>query len=132
MSSTVWSGSKEFSATGGSATVAAIDVPHRAVIRSYNLVQTSGANNGATALLLSSNRATEPNSNLPEASFLVETITLPNSAANVAVTNTSLAYVNRDGTPTSPQRKLYLKVTPGGSGAKTFVFSLTVETLNNL
>lgn len=132
MSSTVWSGSKEFTATGGESTVAAIDVPHRAVIRSYNLVQTSGANNGATALLLSSNRATPPNSTLPENSFLVETITLPNSAANVAVTNTSLAYVNRDGTPTSPQRKLYLKITPAGAGAKTFVFSLTVETLNNL
>lgn len=132
MSSTVWSGSKSFTAASGTSTLVAVDVPHRAVIRSYNLVQTSGANNGATALLLSSNRATEPNSNMPEASFLVETITLPNSAANVAVTNTSLAYVNRDGTPTSPQRKLYLKVTPAGSGAKDFVFSLTVETLNNL
>lgn len=132
MSSTVWSGSKTFSATGGESTVVAIDVPHRAVIRSYNLVQTSGATVGATALLLSSNRETAPNSDLPESSFLVETITLPNSASNVAVTNTSLAYLNRDGTPTSPQRKLYLKVTPGGSGAKNFVFSLTVETLNNL
>lgn len=132
MSSTVWSGNKSFTATGGQATIVSIDVPHRAVIRSYNLVQTSGTNSGATALLLSSSRETLPNSELPEASFLVETITLPNAAANVAVVNTSLAYVNRDGTPTSPQRKLYLKITPGGSGAKNFVFSLTVETLNNL
>jgi len=132
MSSTVWSGSKQFTANSGTGTLVGIDVPHRAVIRSYNLVQTSGANNGATALLLSSNRAEEPNSLLPEASFLVETITLPNAAANVAVNNTSLAYVNRDGTPTSPQRKLYLKITPSGTGEKTFVFSLTVETLNNL
>jgi hypothetical protein len=127
MSSTVWSGSKDFSANGGEATLVAVDVPHRAVIRSYNLVQTSG-----DALLLSSSREKEPNSGLPEASFLVETITLPNAASNVAVTNTSLAYLNRDGTPTSPQRKLYLKVTPGGSGAKNFVFSLTVETPNLL
>lgn len=132
MSSTVWSGSKEFTAPSGAATLVAIDVPHRAVIRAYNLVQKSGANNGATALLLSSNRADAPNNALPEESFLVESITLPNAASNVAVTNTSLAYLNRDGTPTSPQRKLYLKITPGGTGVKGFVFSVTVETLNNL
>ena len=132
MASTVWSGSKTFTVASGTETLVAVPVPHRARIRSYSLVQTTGANNGATAKLLTSQQTTTPNSALPESSFLLDTITIPNNAASVANNNTSLAYVNRDGTPTSPQRFLYLRITPAGSGNKAFVFSVTVETLNNL
>lgn len=132
MASTVWSGSKTFSATSGSETLVAVPVPHRARIRSYSLVQTSGANVGATAKLLTSKQAVAPNSALPESSFLLDTITISSGVASASSNNTSLAYVNRDGTPTSPQRFLYLRITPAGSGSKDFVFSITVETLNNL
>lgn len=132
MASTVWSGVKTFSAVSGSETLIAVPAPHRARIRSYNLVQTSGTNDGATVKLLTSKQTTTPNSALPESTFLLDTISLPNGQAVVANNNTSLAYMNRDGTPTSPQRFLYLKITPAGSGSKDFVFSVTVETLNNL
>lgn len=132
MASTVWSGSKTFSATSGTETLVAVPVPHRARIRAYSLVQTSGSNNGATAKLLTSKQDVTPNSDLPESSFLLETLTIANNTASVSDNNTSLAYVNRDGTPTTPQRFLYLRVTPAGSGAKDFVFSLTVEMLNTL
>jgi hypothetical protein len=40
----------------------------------------------------------------------------------------SVAYQNRDGTPTLPQRFLYLWIKPKGTGAKNFALTVTVET----
>lgn len=127
MASTIWSGETTFTATSGSEAVVTLKVPHRGIIRGYSLTQTSGANAGATAALYTSNQATAPNSNLPAEAFHVLDITLP-TAAKVDNHALSVAYVNRDGTPTNGQRYLYLKITPAGSGAKNFVFAITVET----
>lgn len=127
MASTIWSGETTFSATSGSETSVTLKVPHRGIIRGYSLSQTSGANAGATAALYTSNQATAPNSELPAEAFHILDITLP-TAAKVDNHSTSVAYVNRDGTPTNGQRYLYLKITPAGSGAKNFVFSITIET----
>lgn len=127
MSSTIWSGEKSFSATSGSETVVAIPMPHRGVLRGYSLSQTSGTTAGAAAALYTSNQATEPNSNLPAEAFHLLDITLT-AAAKVDNHNLTLAYLNRDGSPSTPQRYLYLKITPVGSGAKNFVFAVTVET----
>lgn len=124
---TIWSGETVFEATSGSETVVTINVPHRGVIRGFSLSQTSGVNAGAAAALYTSKQDTAPNSALPAEAFHVLDITLT-AAAKVDNHNLNVAYLNRDGTPTNPQRYLYLKITPAGSGAKTFVFSITVET----
>lgn len=126
MAGTIWSGTTSFSATSGSESVVAIPVPHRAILRGYSLSQTSGANAGAAAALFTSKQDTAPNSALPAEAFHILDITLP-AAAKVDNHALDIAYVNRDGTPTNPQRYLYLKITPAGSGEKNFVFSITVE-----
>jgi hypothetical protein len=127
MASTIWSGETTFSATSGSESVVRLNVPHRGIIRGYSLTQTAGTNAGADAGLYTSNQATSPNRELPAEAFHVLDITLP-AAAKVDDHSLNVAYVNRDGSPTNVQRYLYLKITPTGSGAKTFVFSVTVET----
>ena len=127
MASTIWSGETAFTATSGTETVVALKVPHRGILRGYSLTQTSGTNAGAGAALYTSNQTTTPNSDLPAEAFHILDITLP-AAAKVDNHALTVAYVNRDGTPTNPQRFLYLKITPAGSGAKNFVFAVTVET----
>lgn len=127
MSSIIWSGETVFSATGGSESVITIRVPHRGVLRGYSLSQTSGANAGAAAALYTSKQDTAPNNTLPPEAFHILDITLP-AAAKVDDHEIEVAYINRDGTPTNPQRYLYLKITPAGTGAKNFVFSVTIET----
>jgi hypothetical protein len=126
MASTIWSGETTFEATSGSQAVVPIRVPHRGIIRGYSLTQTSGANAGAAAALYTSKQDTAPNSGLPAEAFHILDITLP-AAAKVDDHSAEVAYINRDGTPTNPQRYLYLKITPAGTGAKNFVFSVTIE-----
>jgi hypothetical protein len=127
MSSIIWSGETAFSATGGTQSVVTIRVPHRGILRGYSLSQTSGATAGATAALYTSKQDTAPNNTLPAEAFHILDITLP-AAAKVDDHQIEVAYINRDGTPTNPQRYLYLKITPAGTGAKNFVFSVTIET----
>jgi len=127
MSSIIWSGETVFSATGGEESLVTIRVPHRGVLRGYSLSQTSGTNAGATAKLYTSKQDTAPNNTLPAEAFHILDITLP-AAPIVDDHELSVAYINRDGTPTNPQRYLYLKITPAGTGAKDFVFSVTIET----
>lgn len=127
MASTIWAGETLFSATSGQETTVAVRVPHRGILKGYSLTQTSGANAGAAAALYTSNRESAPNSELPAEAFHILDITLP-TAAKVDNHSTDIAYINRDGTPTNPQRFLYLKITPAGTGAKNFVLALTIET----
>ena len=126
MASTIWTGETVFEAASASQTVVALKVPHRGILRGYSLTQTSGANAGAAAALYTSKQDTAPNSTLPAEAFHILDITLP-AAAKVDNHSAEIAYLNRDGTPTNPQRYLYLKITPAGSGTKNFVFSVTVE-----
>lgn len=125
MAGTIWSGETAFTATSGAETVVRLSVPYRGYIRGYSLTQTSGTNAGAAAALYTSKQDTAPNSDMPAEAFHVLDITLP-AGPKVDNHDLEIAYVNRDGTPTLPQRYLYLKITPAGSGAKDFVFALTV------
>jgi hypothetical protein len=135
MASTIWSGETTFEAPSGSQTVVPIRVPHRGILRSYRLVQVDGAEAGVTAAdLYTSNQATAPNSTLPEEAFHLvnmadtgDVVTDPDVSGILENKTAELAYINRDGTPTNPQRYLYLKITPAGTGAKNFVFSVTIE-----
>lgn len=128
MSNIIWSGETVFSATGGQQTVVTVKVPHRGTIKGYSLSQTSGATAGASGALYTSKQDTAPNSALPAEAFHVLDVTLASGAQKVDDHKTDISYINRDGTPTNPQRYLYLKLTPAGTGAKNFVFSITIDT----
>lgn len=135
MASTIWSGSKTFSAVSGQETVVPIPMPHRGILRGYTLVQTTGADNKFDADLYSSNQETEPNASLPAEAFHVlsladfaDVVVDPDVVAIAANSNVNVAYLNRDGSPTNPQRFLYLWIKPNGSGSKNFVLTVTVET----
>lgn len=115
MASTIWTGKKEFSAVGGTESVVAIPAPARGILRGYTLAQLSGVTAAATADLYTSTKTPE---NLYH---LVSLSVAENNDLN-------LAYHNQDGTPSVHQRYLYLKITPAGTGDKTFALSVTVET----
>ena len=127
MASTIWSGETVFSAASGTESVITLKVPHRGIIRGWSLTQTSGTNAGAAAALFTSKQDTAPNSALPAEAFHLADITLP-AGSKVDNHSAEIAYINRDGTPSNPQRYLYLKITPTGSGTKNFVFAVTIET----
>jgi hypothetical protein len=135
MASTIWSGTKTFSATSGQETVIPVPMPHRGILRGYALVQTNGDNTKFEADLYSSNRETAPNSALPAEAFHVlsladfaDVVADPDVVAIAENSNINVAYLNRDGSPSNPQRFLYLWIKPNGSGSKNFVLTVTVET----
>jgi hypothetical protein len=135
MASTIWSGTKTFSANSGSETVVPIPMPHRGILRGYQLVQRNGAKAGFDADLYASNQETEPNASLPAEAFHVlslsdfaDVVADPDVVDIAENTNVNVAYLNRDGTPTNPQRYLYLWIKPKGTGSKNFVLTVTVET----
>jgi hypothetical protein len=135
MASTIWSGTTTFTATSGSETIVPVKMPHRGILRGYALVQTSGGNNKFEADLYSSNQETEPNASLPAEAFHVlsladfaDVVSDPDVVAIAENSNINVAYLNRDGSPSNPQRFLYLWIKPNGSGAKNFVLTVTVET----
>ena len=135
MSSTIWSGTTAFSASSGAETIVPIKMPHRGILRGYTLVQIDGGKNGFDADLYSSNQQTEPNASLPAEAFHVlslsdfaDVLEDPDVVDIAENTNTNVAYQNRDGTPTSPQRFLYLWIKPKGTGDKNFALTVTVET----
>lgn len=100
-------------------------MPHRGILKGYSLVAADGGATGNfTATLLTSKRATAPNSELPEASFKL----LSFDQAAPADEDLNLSYLNRDGKPSTPVRYLYLKINPAGTGTKNYVFSVTVDT----
>jgi hypothetical protein len=125
MPSTIWSGTTSFTIPAGSASVVAIPMPHRGILKGYSLVAADGGATGNfTATLLTSKRDVAPNSTLPEAAFKL----LSFDQSTPADEDLNLSYLNRDGKPSTPVRYLYLKITPAGSGTKNYVFSVTVDT----
>ena len=119
----IWSGSHAFSVPAGEATLVPIPMPHRGNLRGYSLVPETGSLDALTAALYTSNRASPPNNALPEDTFKLLTF----DQTTAAKSDIDVSYLNRDGTPTLPQRYLYLKITPSGSGTKNYVFTVTVR-----
>lgn len=110
-------------------------MPHRGILRGYTLVQRTGAKAGFEADLYASNQETAPNSTLPAESFHVlslsdfaDVVTDPDVVDIAENTNVNVAYLNRDGSPSNPQRFLYLWIKPKGTGSKNFALTVTVET----
>jgi len=123
MPSTVWSGSVTFTANSGEATTVAVPMPHRGVLKGYSLAEAAGGATGNfTAVLYSSKQDKAPNNALPADTFKVLSFDQTTAFKN----DLNVSYLNRDGSPSNPQRYLYLKITP--SATKTLVFSVTVDT----
>lgn len=125
MSQLIWSGSTSFTSVGdGSEETVTLRVPHRGELRGYSLAAADGSSVGTfTAGLYTSKQDTAPNNALPADAFKI----LSFSQTAPAASDIEVAYLNRDGTPTNPQRYLYLKITRSG-GAKAFVFTVTIDT----
>jgi hypothetical protein len=128
MPSTIWSGSKTFTAASGSETVVSVPAPARGVLRGYTLVQSSGAATGFEADLYTSDKTPEEVYHLLSLSDNAEVVTDSDVVAIAENNVVDIAYQNRNGTPSLHERLLYLKITPTGSGTKTFTISLTVAT----
>jgi hypothetical protein len=127
MANTVWSGKKEFTAVSGAETVVSVPAPARGELRGYTLVQLDGAAAGITASLYTSTKSPEEIYHLVNLSTAA-TVTSDSDVVAILENNSlSIAYQNRDGTPSLHQRYLYLKITPAGTGTKSFVLSITVE-----
>ena len=123
MPSTVWSGSKSFTAPANTPTTVTIPMPHRGILKGYNIVEAAGGSTGNfTATLYSSKQDKAPNSALPTDMFKVMSFdqTLPFK------NDLNISYLNRDGSPSNPQRYLYLKIT--AAAEKNLIFSVTVDT----
>jgi hypothetical protein len=128
MSSTVWSGLKTFTVSSGAQDVIAIPAPARGTLRGYTLVQLTGAADGFEASLYSSDKTPEEPYHLLNLSNNASVVVDADVVALAENNAVSVAYQNRNGTPSVHERLLYLKITPAGSGDKDFTLSITVET----
>jgi hypothetical protein len=121
----IWSGSTEFTSAGsGGEETITLKVPHRGSVKGYSLVAADGGATGNfTAALYTSKQDKAPNSARPASMFKILNFD-QTAASNNSV---DISYINRDGTPTNPQRYLYLKLTRSG-GSKAFIFTITIDT----
>lgn len=119
----IWTGYVNFSATGTSPSVIAIPAPHRGILRGYRLILDNGnALPNLTAKLYTSNPDSPAGG---ENKSLFEVLSFNQAAA--ADDTVDISYLNKDGTPSLPQRFLYLEITPGDTTARNYVFSVTVR-----
>jgi len=127
-------GPVQFSVEAGQEEIVRLDVPHRGTIKQINLKQLSGTDAGnfeiydsevaamATAGS-SADSATEGGD--PEAHSITNgQVSITSGAYRAAV---DYPYINRDGTPTNPVRRLWMRINSGGSGTETYGLSLLIE-----
>ena len=128
MGSTVWSGSKTFTASSGAQGLVSVPAPARGTLRGYTLIQLDGAADGFEASLYSSDKTPEEQYHLLNLSNNAAVVVDSDVVALAENNDVSIAYQNRNGTPSVHERLLYLKITPAGAGDKQFMLSITVET----
>lgn len=132
-------GPYEFDAVGGEETCIELRIPHRGIIRTMRAEQLTGIDVASTFELYTKNAVctTEGQSSSESGSTVGDRSmysifgekTIPSGSA-LSEFEKSYHYSNADGTSTNPQRKLYLGITPGGTGAKSFAISFSIETSN--
>lgn len=145
-----WSyGPVEFTIDGARDNVVELHVPHRGVIRSINLIQLGGADDGsfeifdseAAARAVEDVVASQSGSSLSLTSSssiqvvgtdpAVHSLTqgqVEIAAGRYTANGLDLAYRNRDGNYTNPVRRLWLVINSEGAGQKTFALSMMFET----
>lgn len=136
---------------GGDEVRVELRVPHRGVIRGIRFEQVTGVDAACAFELYNSRKAAPAGpvlSSSSGASFpaagLSESLTEAEEGARAAYSvfgektmssgtpfaeyDVGYMYSNRDGTPTNPQRKLYLALRPAGTGFKQYALTLIIET----
>ena len=110
-------------------------MPHRGKIVQINLHQITGNDAGTFEIYDSEPAARVYDSSSSSSSALEGGDPAVNSVTNgpVAITNgkyqsaVNLPYINRDGTPTNPVRRLWMRINSGGSGMETYGLSMMIE-----
>lgn len=136
---------------GGEEVRVELRVPHRGIIRGVRFEQVTGVDAACEFELYNSRKAAPSSPALSSssgASFpaegLSESLTEATEGARAAYSvfgaknmssgtpfaeyDVNYMYTNRDGTPTNPQRKLYLALRAGGAGFKQYAITLIIET----
>src|SRR5262245_1706356 len=131
-----YSRSIRVSVTGGQANCVRLPAPPRGCVRRLSVAQAAGAPVGFTAILYSSDRAcgapdapeADPDEISPDAFQVGDTMTVAAPAMSGAQYGLWWAYENNDFAGIGRRKTcLYLKLTPGGSGAMNFDVGYTVD-----
>lgn len=124
---------------GGEARCIQIKTPHRGIIKSVKFEQVAGNAAACTFEVFTSAKACPPGSSQSSES-LSEGVEGPRSAYSIFGQKAMSAgsafeeyekdyyFTNKDGTPTNPQRKLYVELIPDGSDPVVYALTLEMET----
>jgi hypothetical protein len=115
----------EIDVIGGTPSVHTLRFPHRGTIRALSLKITGGGGDaGFTAALYAKTQASPGSPN--NVDLIGSAITSVANTHNVS--GLDWVFLNKEGTPSNPVRRLYLVITPSGTGAKTLALNLMMDT----
>ncbi len=125
----------EVTAPSGEDSFHELRYPHRGVITSLTVKQVDGTKSGYEFDLYrsqqvlpevegSSSSAVTPAVD-PALFEIVPTQTVAPAGDTIQLTNVEYPYQNADGSPSNPQRRLYVRLKPSGTGTKTFQIAIT-------
>lgn len=124
-------------ASSGADSYHIIPFPHRGQITKLLVVQSSGNADGFAVELYNSEDAVPADSSLSSSSsagdgrsrdnFVVIPEVAVGGGATALHESGTYSFANRDGSPTNPQRFVYLRITPEGSGDKDFTVTIAID-----
>lgn len=127
-------GPKSFEITAGEDQIVQLGVPHRGTIKQINLQQQGAADGGvfeiydseaAAKSLVGSSSSSAIEGMEPAAHSITDgEVAITSGAYRASV---DIPYINRDGTPTNPVRRLWMRINITGSGTKNFSLGMLIE-----
>lgn len=131
-------GPKQFDVPGGEASLIQLNVPHRGMLRNFNLRVEGGG--GGTFEIYTSEAAAQravhnanassdsaPGDMPPESYVIFSGVLVGGIYVNQQM---FIDYVNVDGTATNPEGRLWMRLQPDGAGPLTAVLAMTIEGVN--
>ena len=118
-------GPKNLDIEAGSDQLIALGVPHRAIIKAINFSEVGGGSTGGAFELYDSEPPTADGNGHDAHSLTDGEITF--SGGSYRGQQLDIPYINRDGTPTNPVRKLWMRANLTGTGTKAFSLGMTIE-----
>lgn len=134
MAGTIWTGEKTFIVSGSETVLIPVPAPHRGILRGYRIIQTSGPDGGMAYSIFTSKKVADFDPDSPASDGLRKQLELVQGSVaamgdGIGDPDLNLAYINRDGTPTNPQRFLYVEVTPAlPENTREYSITITIET----
>ncbi len=128
-------GPKQFDVQAGQSSLVQLNVPYRGTIRTFRLAAPGGSTGAfelynseaaARAAVAAGNGSSESApTGIPASEYVIYSGEL---ADGVKVDNDlRIPFVNRDGTPSVGDPRLWMRLTPDGSDVLTFVLSMVIE-----